>query len=182
MTSITYIIAYVCAGICILALLEKLLGFVAYIRDGWKHVNQLCPNKKLEDLNTFTKGDKLYEGKVNVGLRNYQRRNLLRWCCQVTVPIEEMDEQGLPTEKEKKAIGDLIGAIDLSLRIKCKDVPYPLIVGFVEGNNVCSIYWMVNNPENAGKVLGKLKLDRKLQYTMQQDPFWTQFNTLLEEL
>lgn len=178
MISITYIIAYVCAGICILALLEKLLGFVAYIRDGWKHVNQLCPNKKLEDLNTFTKGDKLYEGKVNVGLRNYQKRNLLKWCCQVTVPIEEMDEQGLPTEKEKKALGDLIGAIDLSLRIKS----YPLIVGFVEGNNVCSIYWMVNNPENAGKVLGKLKLDRKLQYTMRQDPFWTQFNTLLEEL
>ena len=100
----------------------------------------------------------------------------------MTVPIEEMDEHGLPTEKEKKALGDLIGAIDLSLRIKCKDVPYPLIVGFVEGNNVCSIYWMVNNPENAGKVLGKLKLDRKLQYTMRQDPFWTQFNTLLEEL
>lgn len=65
---------------------------------------------------------------------------------------------------------------------QCADVPYPLIVGFVEGNNVCSIYWMVSNPEDTGKVLGKLKLDRKLQYTMRQDPFWTQFNTLLEEL
>ena len=28
---------------------------------------------------------------------------------------------------------------------QCADVPYPLIVGFVEGNNVCSIYWMVSN-------------------------------------
>lgn len=104
MISMIYI-TYVCAGICILALLEKSLGFVAYIRDGWKQVNQLCPNKKLEDLNTFTKGDKLYEGKVNIGLRNYQKRNLLKWCCQVTVPIEEIDEQGLPTEKEKKPWG-----------------------------------------------------------------------------
>ena len=181
MISMIYI-TYVCAGICILALLEKVVCFVAYISVVLIHVNQLCPNKKLEDLNTFTKGDKLYEGKVNIGLRNYQKRNLLKWCCQVTVPIEEIDEQGLPTEKEKKALGDLIGSIDLSLRIKCKDVPYPLIVGFVEGYNVCSIYWMVSNPENAGIVVGKLKLDRKLQYTMRQDPFWTQFNTLLEEL
>ena len=182
MISITYIISYVCAGICILALLEKSLGLVDSISYGWKRANQLCPKEELEDLNTFTERDKLYEGKVNVSLRNYQKRNLLRWCCQVTVPIEEMDEQGLPTEKEKKALWDLIGSIDFSLRLKCTDVPYPLIVGFVEGNNVCSIYWMVSNPENAGKVLGKLKLDRKLQYTMRQDPFWIQFNTLLEEL
>lgn len=182
MISITYIISYVCAGICILALLEKPLGFVAHIRNDWKQFKQLCPKEELEDLKTFTEEDKLYWGKVNVSLRNYQKRNLLRWCCQVTVPIEEMDEQGLPTEKEKKILWDLIDSIDSSLRLKCTDVPYPLIVGFVEGNNVCSIYWMVSNPEDTGKVLGKLKLERKLQYTMRQDPFWTQFNTLLEEL
>ena len=84
MISMIYI-TYVCAGIYILALLEKSLGFVAYIRDGWKQVNQLCPNKKLEDLNTFTKGDKLYEGKVNVGLRNYQKRNLLKWLSLIHI-------------------------------------------------------------------------------------------------
>lgn len=110
MISITYIISYVCAGICILALLEKSLGLVDSISYGWKRANQLCPKEELEDLNTFTERDKLYEGKVNVSLRNYQKRNLLRWCCQVTVPIEEMDEQGLPTEKEKKALWDLIGS------------------------------------------------------------------------
>lgn len=103
MISMIYV-TYVCAGICILALLEKSLGLVDYIRNGWKQVNQLCPKEELEDLNTFTEKDKLYEGKVNVTLRNYQNKNLLRWCCQVTVPIEEMNEQGLPTEKEKNAL------------------------------------------------------------------------------
>lgn len=120
----TYI-TYVCAGICILALLEKPLGWMARIKKGWKQVKQLCP---------------------------------------------------------KEALWDLISSIDLSLRLRSMDVPYPLIAGFVEGNKVCSIYWMVSNPEDTGKVLGKLKLARKLQYTMRQDPFWTQYNTLLEEL
>ena len=41
MISITYIISYVCAGICILALLEKPLGFVAHIRNDWTQFNTL---------------------------------------------------------------------------------------------------------------------------------------------
>lgn len=181
MISMTYI-TYVCAGICILALLEKPLGWMARIKKGWKQVKQLCPKEELEDLKTFMDEDKPYGGKVNVTLRNYQKRNLLGWCCQVTVPLEEMNEQGLPTDREKEALWDLISSIDLSLRLRSMDVPYPLIAGFVEGNKVCSIYWMVSNPEDTGKVLGKLKLARKLQYTMRQDPFWTQYNTLLEDL
>ena len=175
-------ITYVCAGICILALLEKPLGLVVRIKKGWKQIKQLCPKEELEDLSTFTKESKPYAGKVNVTLRNYQKKKLLGWCCKVTVPILEMDEQGMPTEKEKEALWDLISSIDLSLRLRSVDIPYPLIAGYIEGNKACSIYWMVSNPEDTGKVLGKLKLERQLQYTMRQDPFWTQYNTLLEEL
>lgn len=91
MISMTYI-TYVCAGICILALLEKPLGWMARIKKGWKQVKQLCPKEELEDLKTFMDEDKPYGGKVNVTLRNYQKRNLLGWCCQVTVPLEEMNE------------------------------------------------------------------------------------------
>ena len=176
------IITYVCAGICILALLEKPLGLVVRIKKGWKQIKQLCPKEELEDLSTFTKESKPYGGKVNVTLRNYQKKNLLGWCCKVTVPLLEMNEQGMPTEKEKEALWDLISSIDLSLRLRSVDIPYPLIAGYIEGNNACSIYWMVSNPEDTGKVLDKLKPGRKLQYSMRQDPFWTQYNTLLEEL
>lgn len=175
-------ITYVCAGICILALLEKPFSLIVRIKNGWKKVKLLCPEEELEDLKTFTHEDKPYGGKVNVNLRNYPTRNLLGWCCKVTVPLQEMDENGLPTEKEKKDLWDLISSIDLSLRLRSADMPYPLIVGFVEGNNACNIYWMVRNPEDTGKVLGKLKPGRKLQYSMRQDPFWTQYNSLLEEL
>ena len=175
-------ITYVCAGICISALLEKPLGLVVRIKKGWKQVKQLCPEEELEDLHTFTEEDKPYGGKVNVTLRNYQKRNLLGWCCKVTVPLLEMDEQGMPTEKEKEALWDLIRSIDLSLRLRSADIPYPLIAGYIEGNNACSIYWMVSDPEDIGKLLCKLKLKRKIQYTMRQDPFWTQYNSLLEEL
>ena len=175
-------ITYVCAGICILALLEKPLGLVVRIKKGWKQVKQLCPEEELEDLHTFTEEDKPYGGKVNVTLRNYQKRNLLGWCCKVTVPLLEMDEQGMPTEKEKEALWNLISSIDLSLRLRSADIPYPLIAGYVEGNNACNIYWMVSDPEDIGKLLCKLKLERKIQYTMRQDPFWTQYNSLLEEL
>ena len=175
-------ITYICTGICILALLEKPLGLVVRIKKGWKQIKQLCPKEELEDLSTFTKASKPYGGKVNVTLRNYQKKNLLGWCCKVTVPILEMDEQGMPTEKEKEPLWDLISSIDLSLRLRSVDIPYPLIAGYIEGNKACSIYWMVSNPEDTGKVLGKLKLERQLQYTMRQDPFWTQYNTLLEEL
>ena len=67
-------ITYICAGICILALLEKPLGLVVRIKKGWKQIKQLCPKEELEDLSTFTKESKPYGGKVNVTLRNYQKR------------------------------------------------------------------------------------------------------------
>lgn len=175
-------ITYACAGICILALFEKPLGLVVRIKKGWKQAKQLCPEEELEDMNTFTEEDKPYVGKVNVTLRNYQKRNLLGWCCKVTVPLLEMDEQCMPTEKEKEALWDLICSIDLSLRLRSAGIPYPLIAGYVEGNSACNIYWMVSDPEDIGKLLCKLKLDRKIQYTIRQDPFGTQYNSLLEEL
>lgn len=174
-------IIYICAGVCVLALLKP-LGFVVRIMKELKQAWQLCPIEKLEDMNTFTEEDKPYVGKVNVTLRNYPKRGLLGWCCKVTVPLLEMDEQGMPTKKENKAICGLIHSIDLSMCRRSASLPFPLIAGYVAGNSACNIYWMVSDPEEIGKLLCELKLNRKIQYTMWQDPFWTQYNSLLEEL
>lgn len=113
---------------------------------------------------------------VNVGLRNFEPKEVFGWHLSLIMQMEDLVEKGMPSTVEREVIDAFGEALDARIKSVGADRPNALFLGRITWNGTRQIVWRVFDPEVANATLQEMiaakEYPRQLNFQMEYDATW----------
>ncbi|MEM9670957.1 MAG: DUF695 domain-containing protein [Cyclobacteriaceae bacterium] len=113
---------------------------------------------------------------INVGLREFEPKEVFAWHCSIMLQLEDTVEDGLPSADEMQIIEEFGDWLDLEIKGDIPIKPNALFLARVTWNETQELIWRVFNPDKTDIFLRKLirdeDYDRSFDYRIDLDKEW----------
>lgn len=113
---------------------------------------------------------------VNSALRTFEPKAVFDSHLSITLQLEELVDNGMPSRKEQLIIDEYGDFLDLNLKGPDKAKPNALFLARITWNKTRELVWRVYDAEIAHKFLRQIIIEksspREFEYQMSPDPNW----------
>ena len=118
----------------------------------------------------------------NSALRAFEPREVFGWCLVITIELEDLIENGMPSVPEREVVDPFGERLDAAIKGN-GDKPNALFFIRITWNGTRTLVYRVHDPEPTHALLQRMidegDYPRPFDYEMTQDEEWRQFATFL---
>ena len=141
-----------------------------------KKMKVVLPQQQFKIV-SFQQGDMPGVASINVGLVDYNRKQVFRWHLSLVFEAKVTDRNKLPTDREAAVFNDLedkYQAIDIGAD---STVPNGLFLARISWNETVEFIWRLHDPqivhEQLSIILQSQSYSRPFDYRIDDDPTWS---------
>lgn len=113
---------------------------------------------------------------VNSSLKEFRYKNVFAWHLSIVVQLEELIENGMPSQNEIKLIDKFEDSLNVLVGNNANNKKNALFFARVTWNQTVELIWRVHNPEqvnfNLQELINSKKYQRVFNYRIDPDLEW----------
>ena len=143
----------------------------------------VIPEEHYQIIN-FKKEDLPAIGVINIGLIDFEPKEVFSWHCSLILSFDDLMENGMPTKKQVLIADKFEDFLDDKIKGRNKEKPNALFLGRVTWNKTRQLLWRIYDPELTNQFLKNIikneEYPLEVDYNISIDEEWQYAKWYLE--